>query len=213
MLAVAVAAAAVGWLLNYVFVADQSRSGLLALPVWLVAGAAVGWLAIRWRERSRDQRLAKSRLDGIGAASTDAILRVDAGGVVAGWSPGAEEMYGYEAGEVIGRPLADLLGDDESDRVAEAILEGERLEEVRDHRRRQGGVFTAAVTTIPIADPPEAIVVARDVGEVGRLTRDLRNAEATDRSLREHLPLVTYVRSFEGRETTFVSPQIDRLVG
>ena len=86
LLAIAVAAAAVGWLLNYLFVADQSRAGWLALPVWLVAGAAVGWLAIRWRERSRDQRLAESRLNGIGAASTDAILRVDADGVVGGWS-------------------------------------------------------------------------------------------------------------------------------
>ena len=94
ILAIAVAAAAVGWLLNYLLVADQSRAGLIALPVWLVAGAALGWLAIRWRERSRDQRLAESRLDGIEAASTDAILRVDAAGVVAGWSPGAEELYG-----------------------------------------------------------------------------------------------------------------------
>ncbi|MDF2754327.1 MAG: hypothetical protein K0S82_2710, partial [Gaiellaceae bacterium] len=213
VLSIAVAAAAVGWLLNYLFVADQSRAALFALPVWLVAGAAVGLLAIRWRERSRDQRLADSRLDAIGAASTDAILRVDADGVVAGWSAGAEELYGYEAEEIIGRPLAELLGDDESDRVAEAIREGERLDEVREHRRREGDVFTAAVTTIPSADPPEAIVVARDVGEVGRLTRELRNAGAADRSLREHLPLVTYIRSFEDRETTFVSPQIDRLVG
>jgi PAS domain S-box-containing protein len=209
----AVAAAAIGWLLNYLFVADQSRAGLLALPVWLVAGAAVGWLAIRWRERSRDQRLAASRLEGIGAASTDAILQVDADGVVAGWSPGAEALYGYEAEEVIGRPLADLLGDDDADRVVAAIREGERLDDVGEQQTREGDVFTAAITAIPSADPPEAIVVARNVGEVERLTRELRNAEATDRSLREHLPVVTYVRSFEDGKTTFVSPRIDRLVG
>ena len=183
------------------------------LPVWLVAGAAVGWLAIRWRERSTDQRLAESRLDAIGAASTDAILRVDADGVVSDWSAGAQALYGYEADEIIGRPVADLLGEEESDRVAEAIREGGRLDEVSEQRSREGDLFTAAVTTIPSADPPEAVVVARDVGEVGRLTRELRNARATDRSLREHLPVVTYVRSFEGREMTFVSPQIDRLVG
>ena len=211
MLAIAVAAAAVGWLLNYLFVADQSRAGLLALPVWLVAGAALGWLAIRWRERSRDQRLAESRLDGIGA-STDAILRVDAAGVVAGWSPGAEELYGYEAGEAIGRPLADLLGDDESDRVAEAILEGERLDEVRRHRRRRGDTFTAAVTTIPIADPPEAIVVVRDVGEVEGSPASF--ATPRQRPLAQGAPAARHLRPvLEGRETTFVSPQIDRLVG
>ena len=171
VLAVAVAAAALGWLLNYLFVADQSRAGLLSLPIWLLAGAAIGWLAIRWRERSRDQRLAESRLDAVGAASTDAILRVDADGVVAGWSAGAKALYGYEADEIIGRPLADLLGDDESDRVVEAIREGERLDEVTEQRSRGGDLFTAAITTIPSADPPEAIVVARDVGEAGRLSQ------------------------------------------
>jgi PAS domain S-box-containing protein len=214
VLAIAVAAAAVGWLLNYLFVADQSRAGLLALPVWLLAGAAVGWLAIRWRERSRDQRLAESRLESVREASADAILRVDADGVVAAWSPGAEALYLYEGDEIIGRPLADLLGEAEADRVVEAMREGVRLNAVLEQRTRDGDVFAAAVAAIPSAEPPEAIVVARDVDEVRRLSHALRDTEATYRSLREHLPVVTYVRSFEGdRKTTYVSPQIDRLVG
>jgi PAS domain S-box-containing protein len=212
LLAVALAAAVAGWLLNYLFVADQSRAGLLALPIWIVAGAVAGWLAIRWRERSRDQRLAESRLEGVRDASTDAILRVDADGVVAAWSPGAEALYGYAADEIVGRPLADLLGEDEADRVVESMREGERLDGVMEGSR-DGDAFSAAVTVIPSGEPPEAIVVARDVDEVRRLTRGLRDVEATYRSLREHLPVVTYVQSFESRETTFVSPQIDRLVG
>jgi PAS domain S-box-containing protein len=214
LLAVALAAAAAGWSLNYFFVADQSRAGLLALPVFLGAGVVVGWLAIRAWERSRDQRLAESRLEGVREASTDAVLRVDADGTVAAWSPGAEALYGYEADEIVGRPVADLLGKGEAGRLVEAVREGKRRDELLKQRRRDGQVFSAAVTVIPSEEPPEAIVVARDVGELKRLTGGLRNAEATYRSLTEHLPVVTYVRSVEGeRETTFVSPQIDRLVG
>ena len=149
--------------------------------------------AIRRRARSKDQRLAEGRLDAVSAASTDAILRVDAEGVVSGWSAGAEALYGYEADEIIGRPLADLLGDGELDRVAEAIREEERLDEISEQRSREGNVFTAAITMIPSADPPEAIV-APDTWARSDGSERLRKVEATYRSLTEHLPLVTYVR-------------------
>jgi PAS domain S-box-containing protein len=72
----------------------------------------------------------------------------------------------------------------------------------------------AAVTVVPTELAGEAIVAARDVGEVRRMTTELKNAEATYRSLTEQLPLVTYQESLDGeRRTTSVSPQIDRLVG
>ena len=191
LLAAALAAAVTGWLLTYLFVADQSRAGLLALPVFLVAGAAVGWLAIQWRERSRDQRIAESRLGAIRDGSTDAILRIDADGVVAAWSRGAEALYGYEGDEIVGRPLAGLLGDAEGGRLVEAVREGERLDEVMEQGTRDGDAFSAKITAIPSAERHEAIVVARDVDEVRRLTRGLRDTEASYRSLREHLPVVT----------------------
>jgi PAS domain S-box-containing protein len=200
-------------LLNYVLVADTSRAALLALPVWLAAGAAAGWLASQLWQRSR---LAESRSEGVAEAASDAILRIDADGVIAAGSPGAEALYGYPSDEIVGRPLADLLADPErADRIVESVRGGQRLtDELIDQRRRGGGVFSASVTVIPSADAPEAIVVARDVGELRRTTDELRNAEAKYRSLAEHLPVVTYVRSFaDDRKTTFVSPQIDRLVG
>jgi PAS domain S-box-containing protein len=132
-------------------------------------------------------------------------------------------LYGYPSDEIVGRPLADLLrqpdASTQADRVIESVRNGERLtDEVLEQRRRDGSVFSASVTAIPSAaepgEPHESIVVARDVGELRRITDQFRNTEATYRSLTEHLPVVTYVRSFTGeRETTFVSPQIDRLVG
>ena len=208
---------ATGWLLNYLFVADQSRAaGLLALPVWLLAGAGVGWLAIRWRrERSRDQRIAESRLDGIEAASTATRSSASTPPASSRAQVEAEELYGYEAEEIVGRPLADLLGEDESDRLAEAILEGAAGRSQENTGAVKATTFLLAVTTIPVADPAQGMVVAQDVGEVGRLTRDLRNAEAVDRSLREHLPLnhLRPVGSRAARPRSEISPQIDRLVG
>jgi PAS domain S-box-containing protein len=206
--------------LTVLYVADDSRAALIALPLWLAAGVAAGWLAMALRERARERRVAERRLDAVREAASDAILRLDADGVVVGWSPGAEALYGYPSDEIVGHPLADLFAEPESaDLIGESIRSGERLtDEVMDHRRSDGSVFSASVTVIPSAleteEPQEAILVSRDVGELRRLTMELREAEVTQRSLREHLPVVTYVRSFAGeRKTTFVSPQIDRLVG
>ncbi|HEX2496894.1 MAG TPA: PAS domain-containing protein, partial [Gaiellaceae bacterium] len=205
LLGLAVAAAA--WALQYFLVADQSDAGLYALAVWLPAGAAAGWLVATLRMRSQTVRAQESRLDAIQGAASDAILRIDADGRIATWSPGATAIYGYGHGEIVGRPLGDLFTEPEE---AARLLDGAEGEVV-EQRRRDGGVFSAELTLTPTG-AGEAILVVRDVGELRRLTDDLHNTRAQYRSLRQHLPLVTYVQSLTG-ETTFVSPQIDGLLG
>jgi PAS domain S-box-containing protein len=213
---IALVAAAGGWLLNYLFVADQSFAALVSLPAWLAVGALAAWLVARLRKRTRGERLAESRLAAVEEAASDAILRIDMDGLITAWSPAAEAMYGYGSEESVGRPFADLLAEpDRAEDIVESMRSGEELTDERiDQRRRDGGIFSASLTVRSSAEPSEAIVVARDVGELGRTIDELRNAEARYRSLAEHAPVVTYVRSFAGdRETTFISPQIDRLVG
>jgi PAS domain S-box-containing protein len=190
-------------------------AGLIAIPIWLAAGAVAFWLAERLRAGTEAQRLAESRLESAGEASNEAVLRIDADGTISASSPGAEALYGHGADELVGRPLADLLGEPDAERLVEAVRRGARLHDLMQQRRRDRTEFMAAVTVVPTDAPTgEAIVVARDVGELRRMTTELRNAEARYRALTEHLPLVTYVESLDGeRKTTFVSPQIDRLVG
>lgn len=216
-------AAGAGWLLHFLFVADESLEALIALPAWLAAGGAAGWLATEARTRARARRLAESRLEAVGASAADAIARVDLDGAIAAWSPGAEALYGYSAGEILGRPLADLLAGPDvaetADRLLETVRSGERLaDEIVDQRKRDGVVFSAALTMIPAGvepgEPQEAVLVARDVGELRRISDRLGEVEARYRSLTEHVPLVTYVRPLEAEAAaSFVSPQIDRLVG
>jgi PAS domain S-box-containing protein len=216
-------AAGAGWSLNFLLVADESLDALIALPAWLAAGAAAGLLATRMRARSRGHRLAESRLSAVRAGAADAIMRVDLDGAIAAWSPGAEALYGYSAGEILGRPLADLLTGhgavESADRLVETVRSGGRVaDEIVDQRKRDGVVFSAALTMTPAGvepdEPQEAVLVARDVGELRRIRDRLREVEARYRSLTEHIPVVTYVRPLgDGRATSFVSPQIDRLVG
>ena len=216
-------AAGVGWLLNFFFVADGSLGALIALPAWLAAGGVAGLLVTLLRERSRGERLAESRLDAIRQAASDAILRVDGDGAIAAWSPGAKALYGYSGDEILGRSLTDLLAgpdaEEQRDRLVEAVRSGARItNRLMNQQREDGSVFSASVTVTPSTaapgEVPDALFVARDVGELRRMTDRLGNVEGRYRSLTEHLPVVTYVRSLaEEGETTFISPQIDRLVG
>ena len=139
-------------------------------------------------------------------------MRIDADGMIAAWSPAAEAVYGYQSDEIIGRPFSDVFADPED---AESVSNEERLDnELIDQRRSDGSVFIAAVTVIPRAEPPETIVVARDVDELQRTKEQLGNTEAKYDALARHLPVATYVRSFAGnRALTEISPQIDALVG
>jgi PAS domain S-box-containing protein len=210
---VALVAAALAWVLTVLFVAGDSRDALIALPLWLATGVAAGWLAVALRERSRQHRVAESRLEAVREAASDAILHVDADGLIAGWSSSAAALYGYQSDEIIGRPLVDLLDEVDAARIVDSVRNGERVtSEVMDNRTSDDRVFSASVTVIP--SESEAILVVRDVGESRRLTAQLRDREAKYRSLTNHLPLATYVRSLGAEPTTtFVSPQIDRITG
>lgn len=54
-----------------------------------------------------------TRLDGCGPfnAAPSATAVLDARGTVTGWSPAAEELFGYASKEALGIPVGDLLGD------------------------------------------------------------------------------------------------------
>ncbi|HSL65553.1 MAG TPA: PAS domain S-box protein, partial [Gaiellaceae bacterium] len=214
------AVAAAGWTLQLAFVVDDTAEALVALPAWLAAAAAAGWIAERLRRQTAERALAQNELRGVRSSAAEAILRLDAEGTIVAWSAGAEELYGYAAEEAEGRPVGDLFAEDGAvERVLEALARGEAVarEEARQ-RRRDGSAFRALVSMVALdavdGGPRGAVAVAADADDALRLRDRLGDTEATLRSLREHLPLVTYVHPPGDRfAPALVSGQIDRLLG
>ena len=82
------------------------------LSYWIL-GLIRRWLD----EKEQAQQMARTSeryLASITRASADAILSLDPVGRIESWNRGAELIFGYEAEEILGRPLSDLFGGTEA---------------------------------------------------------------------------------------------------
>ena len=103
----------------------------------------------------------------------DAIFVIDMASRITYWNKGAERLYGWEAHEVVGQRMQDLLCDDHaaySEAYLHAIHEGEWAGELSQHRR-DGSMFQAdsrwtVVPANPGAGVPQKILVmSTDISE------------------------------------------------
>lgn len=94
---------------------DQTKSHL-------IAGAGIGtgvllsllaWLLMRGRARALKAALeisaSEARFRSIVDTAMDAVVQMDANGLITGWSGQAENMFGWAREEAIGRPLHTLI--------------------------------------------------------------------------------------------------------
>src|SRR6478735_5152612 len=85
-----------------------------------------------------------SRLAAIVSSSDDAIVGKTLDGVITDWNRGAQAIFGYAPGEIIGKPVKLLLPpglEDEEDEILVRIRKGERIENFETRRRRKDGTI------------------------------------------------------------------------
>ncbi|HJP98474.1 MAG TPA: PAS domain S-box protein [Rhodanobacteraceae bacterium] len=135
-------------------------------------------------EQKRNDRVT-SRLAAIIESSDVAIISKDLDGVVQTWNAGAEDIFGYTAGEAIGKPITILMPpgrEDEEAEILARIRRGERIDHYEAVRRRKdGSLIDVALTISPILDgngePVAVSKIARDISERKRADTTLREAE------------------------------------
>jgi PAS domain S-box-containing protein len=117
--------------------------------------------------------------------SSDAILSKTLDGTVTSWNHAAELIYGYNASEMIGRPIATLLPPDRPDEVAhilERLKRGERIPHFETVRvAKNGKRLDVALTISPIRNSQGELVgastIARDITAQKSVEEALRKAE------------------------------------
>jgi PAS domain S-box-containing protein len=124
-----------------------------------------------------------ARLAAIVDSSDDAIISVTNRGEVLSWNPAAERIYGYSAGEMIGRSIKLMVPPEaevESDQIDERLRRGEAIQHFETVRlRKDRKPIHVSMTLSPIRDNRGAITGASGI------VRDITERKAFEEQLRQ----------------------------
>jgi PAS domain S-box-containing protein len=113
----------------------------------------------------------RDRLATIVECSNDAIFSISLNDDITSWNRGAENIFGYSAGEIIGSKIFTLIPTErhhERTRIQKTIQSGKKVEQFETTRiKKDGSQILVSITTSPMLDADGNItgnsVIARDV--------------------------------------------------
>jgi PAS domain S-box-containing protein len=161
--------------------------------------AAVCGIATDITDRKRLET-AGQQLAAIVESSEDAIISKDLNGIIRTWNKAAEQMYGYTAKEVLGKPVSILSvpGHNEMPDILAMIRRGERVDHFETRRRRKdGSMIDVALTVSPVRDSAGTIVgaskIARDITDRKRIEQERAELLAREQEARRTAELLNRV--------------------
>ena len=157
------------------------------------------------------------RLAAIVESSDDAIIGKDVDGIVTDWNNGAEQLYGYSADEIIGKPISVLAPPGhvgEFTKIMETIRRGESIKHFETVRQtKSGNRIAVSLTVSPIVDPDGRIVgasaIARDISERKHQDAVLRESEERFRLMADSAPSLIWMSGTDKLCTYFNKPWLD----
>jgi PAS domain S-box-containing protein len=173
-------------------VAGLLGAAFLAMALWryLVLLRFNRQLTTEMTERRRAEAKA-AELANIVASSVESIIGMDLQGFITSWNQAAENLYGYSAGEALGRHISLLIPEGHADRHSEiwgAVLTGGTVKQYETVRlTKDGRLVEVSLTISPLVDDSGDLVgmsgISRDIGERKRAEADLRESEEKYRQL------------------------------
>lgn len=130
------------------------------------------------RREEAETRLRAAMLDAVG----EAVTAVDASGSYVYWNKAAERMTGWAREEVLGRTALEFIvppgWESAILNAAERLMNGETFDGEAPVKRRDGSVFRAKITAVPLAGPDGR--VTRVVGTWADVTEHERARAALE---------------------------------
>jgi PAS domain S-box-containing protein len=139
-------------------------------------------------------------------SSDDAILTMTLEAIVTSWNRGAEQLYGYTPGEIIGKSVTILIPKDRKDEepeILERLKRGERIEHYETIRRTKAGDDRhVSLTVSPVMDSSGKIVgvskISRDITQQKRDEEAIRRSEEDLRSLASSIHQLAWMATPDG---------------
>ncbi|SIO33190.1 PAS domain S-box protein [Vannielia litorea] len=118
----------------------------------------------------------KAHLAAIVENSDDAIITKNLDSIIQSWNRGAEDLFGYRAEEVVGRPITLLIPEErlhEEEDIIARLRRGERIRHFETIRmRKDGSLVPISLTVSPVRNAAGEVVgaskIARDITEQHR---------------------------------------------
>lgn len=131
----------------------------------------------------RQSEYASRRLAAIVESCEDAIFSKDLNGNITSWNDGARRLFGYEAEEIIGKSVIQLIPEErhnEEPSILDRIVNGQRIQHYETVRRhKDGSLVDVSLTISPIKDAAGAVIGA------SKIVRDISERKAVDKALQE----------------------------
>jgi PAS domain S-box-containing protein len=132
--------------------------------------------------RTEEAEITAMRLAAIIEFSDDAIIGKDLNSIITSWNKGAEKIFGYTTGEMVGTSIMRLIPADRRDeesQILKKIKRGENVEHFETLRQtKDGRLINVSVTVSPIKDSTGKVIgiskVARDITERKRAEEEIR---------------------------------------
>lgn len=147
----------------------------------------------------KEAGILKNRLASVVETSSDAIITKDLNGIVTSWNAGAEHIFGYQASEMVGKPITILIPQErlhDEAAIASRVLNGQRISDYDTKRRTKAGrIIDVSLSVVPLLDGAGTIIGA---SKIARNVTERRQAEDKFRSLMEAAPDAMIVSNRHG---------------
>ena len=172
------------------------------------------------RESNNRLFAARAQLELLIQSSPLAIYTRDANGLLTSWNPAAEEMYGWTAAEVLGKPLPSVPAQAraESDSLRVRLLAGETFIKHRARRnRRDGSPIDIEAFLGPLRDAAGEIngiiAVVADISERKRAEDALKSSEEKFKKAFYVNPDAVNINRLEDGKYVSINPGFTQIMG
>ena len=140
----------------------------------------------RLTEAARDHHAAREHLfSAVVESSNDAVVTKSLDGIITGWNPAAERLFGYSANEAVGKNIELIVPPNRISEVHDALRRigwGETIEHSETVRLRKDGTpVEVSLSISPIKSPSGTIVGA------SKIARDITESRRTEQTLRRQI--------------------------
>ena len=148
----------------------------------------------------------RSRLAAVVESSDDAIISMDLNAIVTTWNKGAEQTFGYDAAEMVGKSITILIPpgrENEEPAILARLVNGERIEHYETVRvSKDGTPLHVSLSVSPILNAQGQIVgaskISRDITARKHAEEALRHSEDELRALANSMPQLAWMAEPDG---------------